>query len=80
VRETREIDCWEHDQRTVFRVFIVRVSTEESDSLQAMSPSHTRWGISELKAHHRDISPEGVALLVAGYLEGWLPDGPISLH
>ncbi|MFG3022136.1 hypothetical protein ACGFZQ_26905 [Streptomyces sp. NPDC048254] len=80
VHETRESDCWEHDQRTVSRVFIVRISAEESDSFQAMSPQHARWKISELKARHRDISPEGVTLLASGYVEGWLPDGPISLH
>ncbi|MEU2283045.1 hypothetical protein ABZ614_14120 [Streptomyces sp. NPDC013178] len=80
VHETRESDCWEHDQRTVSHVFIVRISIEESDSFQATSPSHTRWGISELKTRHRDISPEGVTLLISGYVEGWLPDGPISLY
>lgn len=80
VRETRKSDCWEHDQRTVSRVFIVRISTKESDSFQAMSPSHARWEISELRSRHRDVSPEGVALLISGYVEGWLPDGPISLY
>lgn len=80
VHETRESDCWEHDQQTVSHVFIVKIGTEESDSFQAMSPSHTRWEISELRARHRYISPEGVALLVSGYVEGWLPDGPISLY
>ncbi|MEU1166170.1 NUDIX domain-containing protein [Streptomyces sp. NPDC005921] len=80
IHETRESNCWEHDQRTVSHVFIVRISTEESDSLQEMSLSHTRWGISKLRARHRDISPEGVTLLISGYVEGWLPDGPISLN
>ncbi|MET9080833.1 hypothetical protein ABZX77_02880 [Streptomyces sp. NPDC004237] len=80
VHETRESDCWEHDQRTVSHVFIVRISAKESNSFQAMSLSHARWEISELKTRHRDISPEGVALLVSGYVEGWLPDGPISLY
>ncbi|MBD0840720.1 hypothetical protein [Streptomyces sp. TRM68416] len=80
VHETRESDCWEHDQRTVSRVFIVRISAEESDAFQAMSPSHARWKVSQLKTRHRDVSPEGVALLVSGYVEGWLPDGPISLY
>ncbi|WP_157877403.1 hypothetical protein [Streptomyces odonnellii] len=80
VHETRESDCWEHDQRTVSRVFIVRISPEESESFQDMSPSHARWKISELGTRHRDISPEGVTLLVSGYVQGWLPDGPISLY
>lgn len=80
IRETRESDCWEHDRRTISRVFIVRISSEESDFLQLTSSSHTRWGISELKSRHRELSPEGVALLITGYVEGWLPDGPISLY
>ncbi|WP_340383159.1 hypothetical protein U5640_37315 [Streptomyces sp. SS7] len=80
VHETREDDCWEHDQRTVSSVFIVRISAKESESFQGMSPSHTRWKISELRTRHRDVSPEGVALLASGYVEGWLPDGPISLY
>ncbi|MER7877164.1 hypothetical protein ABTY63_26970 [Streptomyces solisilvae] len=80
IHETRESDCWEHDQHTVSRVFVVRISSEESDSFLAMSPSHIRWRISELKNRRRDISPEGVTLLVSGYVEGWLPDGPISLY
>lgn len=80
IHETRESDCWEHEHRTITRVFIVRISPEESDLFHSTSPSHTRWGISELKSRHRDISPEGVILLVSGYTEGWLPDGPISLY
>ncbi|MFF4804696.1 hypothetical protein ACFY1U_41030 [Streptomyces sp. NPDC001351] len=80
VHETLGSDCWEHDQRTVSHVFIVRISVKESDSFQEMSLSHARWEISELRSRHRDISPEGVVLLIAGYLEGWLPDGPISLY
>ncbi|MFD5476256.1 hypothetical protein [Streptomyces hawaiiensis] len=80
VHETRESECWEHDRHTVSRVFIVRISPEESESIQAMSPSHTRWGISELKSRHQEMTPEGVTLLVSGYVEGWLPDGPVSLY
>lgn len=80
VHETVESDCWEHDHRTISRVFIVRISPEESNLFQLASPSHTRWGISELKYRHQEISPEGVTLLASGYVEGWLPDGPISLY
>ncbi|WP_369034020.1 hypothetical protein [Streptomyces adonidis] len=80
VHETDESHCWEHDHRTISHVFIVRISPEESNFFQLISPSHTRWGIGELKYRHREISPEGVTLLVSGYLEGWLPDGPISLY
>ncbi|MGP4084759.1 hypothetical protein [Streptomyces sp. KR55] len=80
VHETSEADCWEHDRQTVSHVFIVKISSEQSDSLLLASPSHARWGISELQANQKEISPEGVVLLVSGYVEGWLPDGPISLY
>ncbi|MEU9324102.1 hypothetical protein AB0D91_09840 [Streptomyces canus] len=80
VHETRESDCWEHDHRTISRVFIVRISPEESNLIQLTSPSHTRWGIGELKYRRQELYPEGVAILVSGYVEGWLPDGPISLY
>lgn len=79
VHETREPACWEHDHHTISHVFIVRISSDESDSFHLASPSHTRWGIGELMSRHQEISPEGVALLASGYLEGWFPDGPISL-
>lgn len=80
VHQTRESDCWEHDRRTTSRVFIARISAAESDLFQLLSSSHTRWGISELKSRHQEITSEGVTLLVSGYVEGWLPDGPISFH
>ncbi|MFI6022360.1 hypothetical protein ACIBCP_32565 [Streptomyces sp. NPDC051287] len=80
IHETREPECWVHDHHTISRVFIVKISSRESDLFQASSPSHTRWGIHELKSRHQEISPEGVTLLASGYVEGWLPDGPISLY
>ncbi|MFE2334576.1 hypothetical protein [Streptomyces coelicoflavus] len=80
VHETSESDCWEHDRKTVSRAFIVKISSEESDSLQLIAPSHTRWGIDQIKARHQEIHPEGMTLLVSGYVEGWLPDGPVSFR
>ncbi|MFJ6897431.1 hypothetical protein [Streptomyces hokutonensis] len=80
VHETRDSDCWEHDRRTISRIFIVRISSEASDSFQLISPSHARWGVDEIKSRRQEIYPEGVSLLVSGYVEGWLPDGPVSLY
>ncbi|MGW0208489.1 hypothetical protein ACWDZ8_22700 [Streptomyces sp. NPDC003233] len=80
VHKTRGFDCWEYDRHTISHVFIVRISSEESDSVQMISPTHTRWGLDELKSRRREIWPEGLVLLASGYVEGWLPDGPISLH
>ncbi|MDW4911358.1 hypothetical protein RB628_40255 [Streptomyces sp. ADMS] len=80
VRKTQDSECWEHEHPTVAHVLLVRISSEESDSIQRTSTRHARWGIGELKDRHREISPEGVVLLVSGYVEGWIPDGKISLH
>lgn len=79
IHTTRDGECWQHDQPTVSHAFLVRISAEESDAIQQLSSAHARWGVEELKSRHRDISPEGVVLVAAGYVEGWLPDGPISL-
>ncbi|MDH6627956.1 hypothetical protein M2271_005785 [Streptomyces sp. LBL] len=80
IHTTGEKDCWERDRPTVSQVFIVRIDAQESMAFLAMSPSHVRWGARELVQHRRMISPEGVILLARGYVEGWLPDGSISLY
>lgn len=79
IHTTRAGECWQHDQPTISHVFLIRISAEESDAIQQLSAAHARWGVEELKSRHRDISPEGVVLMAAGYVAGWLPDGPISL-
>lgn len=43
------------------------------------SPAHARWGVSDLRRRRREIHPEGIVLLTIGYVEGWIPGGPISL-
>jgi hypothetical protein len=80
VLETQDLNCWEHDRHTTSHVLIVRISSDESDALQATSRTHVRWGLGELKSRYREVSPEEVVPLASGYVEGWLPDGPISLH
>ncbi|MFJ8110384.1 hypothetical protein [Streptomyces sp. NPDC096132] len=79
VLETQDLNCREHDRHTISHAFIVRISSDESNSIQATSRTHARWGLGELKSRYREVSPEGVVPLVSGYVEGWLPDGPISL-
>ncbi|MFJ3084603.1 hypothetical protein ACIPJG_33300 [Streptomyces halstedii] len=80
IHKTSVKDCWERDRPTVSQVFILRISAQHSASFLAVSPSHVRWGARDLAQHRRMISPEGVVLLALGYVEGWLPDGPISLY
>jgi hypothetical protein len=80
IHATSDEECWERDRPTISQVFIVRIDARESASFLATSPSHVRWSARELAQHRRMISPEGVILLTLGYIEGWLPDGPISLR
>ncbi|QBJ91005.1 hypothetical protein D0Z67_12290 [Streptomyces seoulensis] len=80
IHETSESDCWERGHHTVSRILIVRINAQEAASFRWMSGSHTMWGINQLTSRHQEISPEGVALLVSGYVEGWLPDGPVSFR
>ncbi|MFJ8662343.1 hypothetical protein [Streptomyces sp. NPDC093795] len=78
-RQTRAGDNWEFDRVTAARVFIVRISDAEGAAIEQRSPTHARWGVADLRRRRREIHPEGIVLLTAGYVEGWIPDGPISL-
>ncbi|MFD7958676.1 hypothetical protein ACFV4X_35010 [Streptomyces ardesiacus] len=79
IHQSRNGDTWECDRTTVSHVLVVRVSTAESEAIEQRSTSHRMWTMDRLKARHRDISPAGVVLVATGYVDGWLPDGPISL-
>jgi hypothetical protein len=80
LHQSRYGDTWEHDRVTATRVFIVRINASQSAAVQHMSASHVRWGLDDLKSRRREIHPEGVVLIATGFVEGWLPDGPISLY
>lgn len=67
---TQDPNCWEHDRHTISHVLIVRISSDESDALQATSRTHARWGLGELKSRYLKVSPEGVVPLASGYVEG----------
>ncbi|MFF4166290.1 hypothetical protein [Streptomyces sp. NPDC001741] len=79
-RQSRAGDNWEFDRVTAARVFIVRISDAEGAAIEQRSPTHTRWGVTDLRRRRREIHPEGIVLLTTGYVEGWIPDGPISLY
>ncbi|MGY4930518.1 hypothetical protein ACWD7T_05265 [Streptomyces sp. 900116325] len=80
IRQSRTGEDWEFDRATATRVFIVHISDDEGSAIEKQSVAHTRWSIEELRRRRREISPEGIVLLVTGYVEGWIPDGPITLH
>ncbi|MFI5899825.1 hypothetical protein [Streptomyces cyaneofuscatus] len=71
---------WEFDRVTASRVFIVHVTDKESHKIGQSSSSHVRWSLENLRRRRREVSPEGVVLLATRYIEGWIPDGPITLH
>ncbi|WP_328299184.1 hypothetical protein OG389_16150 [Streptomyces sp. NBC_00435] len=79
MRESTQEESWEFDRATTSRALIFHVSDEQGDRFENNSPSHTRWGVGDLRRRRREITPEGLVLLVTGYVEGWIPDGPISL-
>ncbi|WP_159057786.1 MULTISPECIES: hypothetical protein [unclassified Streptomyces] len=78
-RQSSAGDNWEFDRVTAARVFIVRISDTEGAAIEQRSPTHSRWGVADLRRRRREIHPEGIVLLTTGYIEGWIPDGPISL-
>ncbi|MEU4358838.1 hypothetical protein [Streptomyces virginiae] len=79
LHQSRREGFWESDRRTASRVFIVRVTDKESTAVQCMTSSHALWTVTQLRRRRREVFPEGVVLLTAGYIEGWLPDGPLEL-
>ncbi|NED11783.1 hypothetical protein [Streptomyces sp. SID9124] len=80
VHRSRSQESWEYDNPTTSHTFVVKISLAASDAIQRISPAHTRWRIGELKERRHEIYPEGTVLLAAGYVEGWLPDGPVSFE
>ncbi|MFF4461188.1 hypothetical protein ACFY13_16740 [Streptomyces mirabilis] len=80
IRKSTIGEDWEFDRATAARVFIVRISDAEGSAIEEQSVAHTRWSIEELHRRRSDIYPECIVLLITGYVEGWIPDGPITLY
>ncbi|GGX48864.1 hypothetical protein [Streptomyces chryseus] len=79
LHQSRREEVWESDRTTASRVFIVRITDEEAAAMQRMTSGHALWTLTELRRRRREVFPEGVVLLAAGYTKGWLPDGPLEL-
>ena len=79
LHQSRREELWEYDRPTASRVYIVRVADKESAAMQHMAGGHALWTVTQLRQRRREVFPEGVVLLAAGFIEGWLPDGPLEL-
>ncbi|WP_158575866.1 hypothetical protein [Streptomyces corynorhini] len=78
-RHTEYTEDWEFARVTATRVFVIHISNAEGDRLEERSATHARWTLEYLRKRRREVFPEGVVTLTTGYIEGWLPNGPISL-
>ncbi|MEU6300475.1 hypothetical protein [Streptomyces erythrochromogenes] len=79
LHQSRRDESWESGRTTASRVLIVRVTDGESAAIQQMTSAHSLWSVTQLRLRRREIFPEGVVPLTSGYVEGWLPDGPLEL-
>ncbi|MFE1710124.1 hypothetical protein [Streptomyces sp. NPDC058728] len=79
LRQSRAVDNWEFNRVTAARVFIIRINDTEGAAIEQRSPTHSRWGVADLRRRRREIHPEGIVPLTTGYIEGRIPEGPISL-
>ncbi|MFE1872673.1 hypothetical protein ACFW9N_17460 [Streptomyces sp. NPDC059496] len=70
---------WESDRPTASRIYIVRITDEQAENARSAGHEHALWSVPHLWRRRREVFPEGVALLTAGYTGGWLPDGPVEL-
>ncbi|MCZ0975593.1 hypothetical protein O1L55_38890 [Streptomyces albulus] len=77
--QSRSGAMWESDRPTASRIFIVRITDKQAENARRAGRKHDLWSVPQLRRRRREVFPEGVALLTAGYTEGWLPDGPIEL-
>ncbi|MGW2741013.1 hypothetical protein [Streptomyces sp. NPDC001450] len=72
--------AWECERVTQAHVLIAHISNAEARSACDSGSRHTLWTLDDLRRHRRRVTPQGVVTLLAGYLEGWLPDGSHTLY
>ncbi|WP_416483233.1 hypothetical protein [Streptomyces sp. CL12] len=71
---------WEYERVTQTHVLIFRMSNAEARSAYESGSRHTLWTLDDLRRHRRRVTPQGGITLLAGFLEGWLPDGSHTLY
>ncbi|MEU2075543.1 hypothetical protein [Streptomyces sp. NPDC013489] len=80
VHTTAAGQTWQHERVTETHALIWRITDQEARSACGRAGRHSLWSLDDLRLHRRQVTPQGVITLLAGFLEGWLPDGSHSLH
>lgn len=72
--------AWEYERVTQTHVLISRIGNAEARTACENGSRHALWTLDDLRRHRRHMTPQGVITLLAGFLEGWLPDGSHTLY
>ncbi|MEU3322043.1 hypothetical protein [Streptomyces sp. NPDC006785] len=80
VHTTGAGQTWQHERVTETHALIWRITSQEARSACDQAGQHSLWALDDLRRHRRQVSPQGAITLLAGFLEGWLPDGSHSLY
>ncbi|MFE0641226.1 hypothetical protein ACFW2Y_06385 [Streptomyces sp. NPDC058877] len=59
-----------------YRLIIIKLA--RSEAAEVFSPSARWWPIADVVA--ADLFPRELGILMTGYVEGWIPDGSITLE
>lgn len=72
--------AWEYERVTETHALISRISNADARAACKSGSRHTLFTLDDLRRHRRRVTPQGVVTLLAGFLEGWLPDGSHTLY
>ena len=73
---TSDMDqAWTYERVTQTHALISHISNAEARLACENRSRHALWTLDDLRRNRRQVAPQGVITLLAGYLEGWLPDG-----
>ncbi|MEW1614764.1 MULTISPECIES: hypothetical protein [unclassified Streptomyces] len=71
---------WEFERVTETHLLVCRISNEDARSACNRDARYSLWTLEGLRRRRRQVTPQGVITFLAGFLEGWLPDGRHTLH
>lgn len=80
IHTTATGQTWQHERVTETHALIWRITTQEAQRACSQADRHTLRTLNDLRRHRRRVNPQGAITLLAGFLEGWLPDGSHALN